>query len=140
MLEIDPDKVCYIIARFHEFEEEELIDDPERDDDEDDFDLDHEEAFDELDGHNDNDPLGEELAGYISSLPEDEQIELIALTWVGRGDYGPGEWSDVIEAAADRFNLRTAHYLLGMPQLADYLEEGLAAFGLSCGDYEENRI
>lgn len=140
MPEIDPDKVCYIIARFHEFEEEELIEDPERSDEDDEFDLDHEEAFDELDGHNDNDPLGEELAGYISSLPEDEQIELIALTWIGRGDYGPEEWSDVIEAAADRFNLRTAHYLLGMPQLADYLEEGLAAFSLSCGDYEENRI
>ena len=139
-LEIDPDKVCFVIARFRELEEEALIEDPDAEEEED-PDLDHEEAFDELeDGEESLDPLKEELEGFIDSLPEDEQIELIAIAWVGRGDFDKEEWEDVLEAAADRHNSRTPAYLLGMPRLADFLEEGLVAFGLSCADFDENRI
>lgn len=139
-LDIDPDKVCFVVARFRELEEEALIEDPDAAENEE-PDLDHDEAFDELDdGEEELDPLREELEGFIESLPEDEQIELVALAWLGRGDYDIEEWDDVLEAAADHHNERTADYLLGMPRLADFLEEGLVAFGLSCADFDENRI
>ncbi|QND63058.1 DUF3775 domain-containing protein [Mesorhizobium loti] len=71
----------------------------------------------------------EELRELINDLNVDEAAELIALAWVGRGDYDAAEWVDALAAARDRANKRTAKYLLGMPLLADWLEEGLEAIG-----------
>lgn len=142
MLQMNPDKVCFIILRYREIQEEDLIEDPEQDAVEKDFDLDHEEAFDQLETHEteEADPLREELEGFIEGLSEEEQTELVALTWLGRGDYDKNEWEDALEAAADRRNDRTADYLLGMPMLADYLEEGLDSFDLSCSEFDEARM
>jgi hypothetical protein len=75
------------------------------------------------------DLTAEELRELISDLNVDETAELIALAWVGRGDYDASEWADALAAARDRVNKRTAKYLLGMPQLADWLEEGLESIG-----------
>jgi hypothetical protein len=80
-----------------------------------------------------------ELAGFISALDEDEACELVALVWVGRGDFDVNEWKDAVELARAQRETPTAHYLLGMPLLPDYLEEGLEAFGESCGGYEMDR-
>ncbi|AEH86846.1 DUF3775 domain-containing protein [Mesorhizobium opportunistum] len=71
----------------------------------------------------------EEFRELINDLNVDEAAELIALAWVGRGDYDAAEWSDAVTAARERANRRTAKYLLGMPLLADWLEEGLEAIG-----------
>jgi hypothetical protein len=70
----------------------------------------------------------EELRELIDDL-NDETAELVALVWVGRGDYDAAEWADALAAARERANKRTAKYLLGMPLLADWLEEGLEAIG-----------
>jgi hypothetical protein len=37
-------------------------------------------------------------------------------------------------------NKRTAAYLLGMPLLADQLEEALSQFGQSCDDFEMGHL
>lgn len=71
----------------------------------------------------------EELRELISDLNVDEAAELVALAWVGRGDYDASEWTEALTAARERTNKRTAKYLLGMPLLADWLEEGLEAIG-----------
>ena len=71
----------------------------------------------------------EELRELINDLNVDEAAELVALAWVGRGDYDASEWADALAAARERTNRRTAKYLLGMPLLADWLEEGLEAIG-----------
>ncbi len=71
----------------------------------------------------------EELRELIADLNVDEAAELVALAWIGRGDYDASEWSDALAAARERADRRTAKYLLGMPQLADWLEEGLEALG-----------
>ena len=135
MLSLDPDKVSFIIALMRERSEGDLLDASNPDDGRDgdsDFDLAHEEAFDELDDHGSADNKGgDELESFISDLAEDEQMELVALVWVGRSDYDADEWGDAIEAAEERYNGQTAPYLIGMPRLADYLEEGLEAFGHS---------
>ena len=71
----------------------------------------------------------EDLAGLhalIDELPEDARVELVALAWIGRGSYGKEDWHDALVEAARVRNDHTAGYLLGMPLLADYLEEGLA--------------
>ncbi len=79
----------------------------------------------------------ETLRAFIAELNEDEQASLIALTWVGRGDYGPDEWDEARALAAERNEGGDpADYLLAMDNLGDLLAEGVAAFGLSIEDIE----
>ncbi len=86
---------------------------------------------------NADDPVRRELVAAINELNEDEQIELVALAWLGRGTYDLSEWNDALETARTEHNKRTAKYLLGLPLLGDYLEEGLAAFGETISDENE---
>jgi uncharacterized protein DUF3775 len=69
-----------------------------------------------------------ELRQIIRELNVDEAAELIALTWIGRGDYEADEFATAVAEARQR-NYRPARYLLGMPMLGDWLEEGLEAIG-----------
>jgi hypothetical protein len=70
-----------------------------------------------------------ELRAMIADLNVDESAELVALAWIGRGDYDGAEWTEALEEARRRGNRRTAAYLLGLPLLGDYWEEGLEALG-----------
>ena len=88
-----------------------------------------------LEDHRD-DPTYQELRSFINALTEDEQVDLVALTWLGRGDGEISDWDDLREEAQRLHNNRTAQYLLGKPMLADHLEEGLSQLGYSCEDYE----
>ncbi|MEI9985895.1 MAG: DUF3775 domain-containing protein [Aliidongia sp.] len=67
----------------------------------------------------------------IDTLNEDEVIELIALAWIGRGDFERSDWEEAKALAEERHGRRSFSYLAGMPALGDYLEEGLAAIGHS---------
>jgi hypothetical protein len=69
-----------------------------------------------------------ELRQLVRELNVDEAAELIALTWIGRGDYDASEFADAVAEARQR-NYRPTRYLLGMPMLGDWLEEGLEAIG-----------
>lgn len=73
-----------------------------------------------------------ELADAIDGLNEDQKAELVALVWIGRGDFEADAWQTALQAARDRHTGRTRDYLFGVPRLADLLEEGLSQFGLSC--------
>ncbi len=75
-----------------------------------------------------DDPVREELLGAIRELPEDERLQLVALAWLGRGTYDISEWKTALETARSEHRKRTAEYLLGLPLLGDYLEDGLAMF------------
>jgi hypothetical protein len=80
----------------------------------------------------------EALRAFIADLNEDEQASLIALAWVGRGDYEAGEWEEARALAAERNQGRDASdYLLTMDNLGDLLSEGVAAFGLNLEDFAE---
>lgn len=78
-----------------------------------------------------------ELAGFIRGLNVDEQVDLVALMWLGRGDGDLGSWRDLRAQAVQAHNNRTASYLIGTPMLADYLDEAMDAFGVSAEDFEE---
>ena len=92
-------------------------------------------------GDQPDDPVVEEMTSLIESLSQDEQIDLVALAWLGRDDNTAADWPDVRADAANAYNPRTtARYLLGTPQLGDLLEEGLALLGRSCEDFELNRL
>jgi hypothetical protein len=79
-----------------------------------------------------------ELSGFIRGLNVDEQIDLVALMWLGRGDGDLDNWRDLRAEAERAHNNRTASYLIGTPMLADYLEEALSQFGKSLEDFEEH--
>lgn len=88
-----------------------------------------------LEGQSD-DPTAEELASAIEALRDEEQTALVALAWMGRGDFDAGEWEDAKSLARERRRGSTARCLMGMPQLGDYLEEGAAALGVNLTDHE----
>jgi hypothetical protein len=79
-----------------------------------------------------------ELSGFIRGLNVDEQIDLVALMWLGRGDGDLDNWRDLRDEALRVHNNRTASYLIGTPMLADCLEEALSQFGKSFEDFEEH--
>ena len=88
-----------------------------------------------LEDHTD-DPVRTELTAIIRGLNQDEQIDLVALAWLGRGDGDLDHWDDIRAEASRAHNRRTAEYLLGMPLLGDYLEEALAQLGHCSEEFE----
>lgn len=77
-----------------------------------------------------NDLSDEELRELIEDLNIDEASELVAITWIGRGDFDAEDFDQAKQDAQDRAAGSTATYLLGMPMLADHLESGLDALEL----------
>ncbi len=133
-LTISPEKICFIIIKAREFDVKDEVTEPDPGSNAtDDRDI----AV--LEDHRD-DPVVQELTSFINFLSEDEQIDLVALTWLGRDDYAASDWSAVREEAARAHNRRTAQYLLGIPQLGDFLEEGSAMLGYSCEEFEIGRL
>jgi len=127
-LSISEEKLCFIIAKAREFDVKDVVTDPD----------DSSNATDDamlsvLEDHKD-DPVVQELVAVIFAMSEDEQIDLVALTWLGRGDGTIEDWSELRGEAARAHNRRTASYLLGIPLLADYLEEAISQFGFSCDE------
>jgi hypothetical protein len=75
------------------------------------------------------------LSSAISDLNDDEQRDLIALIWLGRGDFTLGEWNEARTAAIDIGRERTPRYVAGIPLVSDYLEDGLSQFNQTVEDY-----
>jgi hypothetical protein len=82
-----------------------------------------------------DDSTEQELRDVISGLNDDERADLIALVYIGRGDMEADEWADAVRLARQReqaSSAPTADWLIGIPNLGDLLDEGLAAMGRSC--------
>jgi len=56
-------------------------------------------------------------------MDEHEQCELVALCWIGRGDFSPEEWKSAVasEEPTPRFDSRLFDW---HPLVSDHLEEG----------------
>ncbi|WP_163266905.1 DUF3775 domain-containing protein [Chelativorans alearense] len=128
-LSIPLEKVCFIIMKAREFDAKDVETDTDPGSNPSD-----DREIDVLEDRAD-DPALEELAALISDLSIDEQIDLVALAWLGREEY-PDDWESVRAEAARAHNEHTAAYLTGSPLLADHLSDGLSILGLSCSDYE----
>jgi len=88
-----------------------------------------------------HDPFGRgetELVSFIEGLNDDEKVNLVALMWVGRGTFGPDDWDEAINTARTEASTPTADYLMGSPHLADHLENGLDALGISALEAEDD--
>jgi hypothetical protein len=87
-----------------------------------------------------DDPDVAEIVGFIRGLNEDEETDLVALAWVGRGTFDIEDWEEARATARQEKTTRTERYILGMPLFADYLAEGLEAFGIDPGEAEEDAL
>lgn len=133
-LNISPEKVFYIIVKAREFDAKvdpagldigsNPADDAERE---------------VLEDYPD-DTETEELQAAIDQLTEDEVIDLIALAWVGRGDFDRSGWFEARALAGERHGKRSSDYLMGMPGLGDYPEEGLSELGYNLESYGVGRL
>ena len=127
-LAISTEKVGFLIEKARQFDAKEMASDPDSGSNGTDDDM--------IDVLQDDgaDPVVREITGFIRALTADEQIDLVALMRLGRGDGTLAEWKDLRREAAEGRNGRTASYLLGEPLVSDYLAEGLDAFGLTWDD------
>ena len=125
MLGINPEKVSHIIFKARMFDCKEQDSDPDSGSNGADDGM-----VDVLEDTAD-DSTYQELLEYIRSLDEEEQVNLVALAWIGRGTYEASEWREALAEAQHAHNARTAEYLTSLPMLGDYLDEGLAAVGES---------
>ncbi len=135
-LALSPDKVCFLIVKAREFDAKDVVTDPDEGSNPSDDNM-----ISVLEDHGD-DPVKDELTSFISDLSEDEQIDLVTLAWLGRDDNTLEDWPSLREEAARAHSTRTTHtadYLLGIPLVGDYLEEGLSMFGHSCSDFLANQ-
>jgi hypothetical protein len=134
MLTIALEKVCYLIMKAREFDvkmEPEVSDPGDNPIDDEDREI----LFDYPD-----DPTVEEIRGFLEQLNEDEAIDLLALIWVGSGDFEADEWEAAVAAARDAPEERRIEAFLAIPLLGDYLESGLDELGYSCVDFEIGRL
>src|ERR1700761_1672658 len=122
-LNIGLDKVQGIVLKAREFDQEDFPDEPDPGGDADAAE-DREERLDEGD-----DPTEAELREMIDDLNDDEVVDLIALVWIGRGDFDVDDLVEARELARERHQGSSSRYLMGIPTLAEYLVEGLAAVG-----------
>jgi hypothetical protein len=128
-LTISPEKVAFLIEKAREFDVKDAASDPDSGSNAADDDM-----IDVLEDNGD-DPVVKEITGFIGALTEDEQVDLVALMRLGRGDGTIDDWDDLRnEAAEQRIGRSTSRYLLGEPMLGDLLAEGLDAFGVSWAD------
>jgi len=134
VLTISPEKVFFVIVKAREFDAKDPVTDPNDGSNPTD---DGEAAV--LEDHRD-DPTAQEIIAFINAMSVDEQVDLVALAWLGRDDYEAADWASVRQEAAAAHNKRTATYLLGMPQLGDFLEEGLSLLGYSIEEFEKGRL
>ncbi|QQO19577.1 DUF3775 domain-containing protein [Bradyrhizobium diazoefficiens] len=136
-LAISAEKVAFIIEKAREFDVKEGDSDPDSGSNPSDDD-----AVDVLEDDG-SDPVVNELGSFLIALNEDEQVDLVALTWLGRGDGTIDDWDDLraraVEARAEYRSPRreTVHYLLGDPMLGDLLATGLDEFGI---DWTDERL
>ncbi len=132
MLKTSLEQLAYIIEKAREFDAETApVDSDSGSNPSDDKDV----AILEDTGDN---PTEQELTAALDALDDEQRVELLALMWLGRGDFERGEWREALARAREVHNEAETGYLIGTPLLADYLEEALDALGYSLEEYRKN--
>lgn len=127
-LSIPVDTVYFIIDKLREYDSEDMLAEPTEDPEPlESGDID---TLREQENEYQFEAVLQELHSVIDDLPEDQQIDLVALTWLGRDNYSATDWPAIRAEAAEAHNAQTARYLLGTPMAGDFLKEGLSTLGL----------
>ncbi len=131
-LNIGLDKIQDIVLVARNFDQEDIPDEPDPGSEPESV-QDREEQLDEGE-----DPSEGELRVLIEDLNDDEVVDLIALVWIGRGDFGIEDLAEARELARERHQGSSSRYLMGIPTLAEYISEGVAAAGYDLEGLEPN--
>ncbi|KTC90612.1 DUF3775 domain-containing protein [Fluoribacter dumoffii] len=123
MLNLDTETICDLLDKARQFQVKEEVSFPE--------------VTEEMDANYvladyQNDPVYQEVIEYIDNLRPDQQATLVALMYLGRGDYAQDEWEDALTFALEEVTEHTGEYLLSRPTVADDIGRGLNMLGLSC--------
>ena len=78
-----------------------------------------------------------ELRAFIERMDTQQQAELVALMWIGRGAFEPEDLAEAVAHAENEATTPCADYLIGTPHLSDHLESALEAFGVDVTDIED---
>jgi hypothetical protein len=133
-LSITPEKVCGVISMARQFAAKDAVTEPDPDSNPTDDGM---RAV--LEDHA-GDPVERELRVFIHDLDVDEQVDLVTLARLGRGDAEIDDWAALRSETASVHEPRSALELIQIPLLSDYLEEALSQFGESCADLGAERL
>lgn len=61
----------------------------------------------------------------LDEMKGDAARNLVALIWIGRGDFAIADWDKALVAASDITKEGLADYIEGIPLVGDYLLQGL---------------
>ena len=67
----------------------------------------------------------DEITQEIESMNDEQQDGLVALFWIGRGDAEPEQWEQTKALARQQHEGLVSSYLLGQPEVGEFLTEGL---------------
>jgi hypothetical protein len=71
----------------------------------------------------------DEFRTIIEDLDRSQQEEVVALLWLGRGDYDVEDWYPLLREVNAAWTPHTADYLIAHPLLPSYLADGLELLG-----------
>ncbi|MEE4639648.1 MAG: DUF3775 domain-containing protein [Wenzhouxiangella sp.] len=125
-LDINPDDVCQLVQLARDFHAQEAVVLPDETSDQD-LDMSGVAAEGSPTG-----PVRAEFRTIIADLEPRQQLELVALLRLGRGDFTVDEWDARMAESGNAWSGRMVDDLLDQPLLADYLTEGLEQLGHSC--------
>jgi hypothetical protein len=128
-LNIGADQVAFFVLKAHEFDEKE----PPVAEDEG-----SNPSDDPISSLSDfaDDPTMQEISSFLEALSEEAQNELVAMMWLGRGDFDAETWQQAVAEAGAVRDRHVPSYLLGTPLLGEYVEQGYNLLGYSCAEEE----
>lgn len=113
MLDISADKIAFVIIRARDYDQR---------------------------GDRRDAAVAHELRDFIADLNDDEQAALVAVMWIGRGTFDADDLDEAVATARAERTTPTEDYLMGDPRLADHLEAGMEALGLSSDSAEDDLL
>lgn len=127
ILNINPETVCYIILKAKEFQAKEDVNFPENIPE-----SEYEYDWAQILADHPDDLTYIEIEKIIEDSEPDQQVDLLTLMYIGRGDFDGNEWSAVRKEAKNNLAPNLTGYLLSKPLIADYLEKALEFLGYFC--------
>ncbi|KTD30558.1 MULTISPECIES: DUF3775 domain-containing protein [Legionella] len=128
-LTINPEIVCFIISRAREFHAKEEVTFSEKMPD-----SSYEYDWAQVLADHVDDLCYIEVKKEIEAFDQEQKVALLALMYVGRGDFEGYEWDAAQQEAKNNLADNLTDYLFAKPLIAYYLEKGLEALGYSCDE------
>ena len=127
VLNINPETVCFIIAKAKEFQAKEGVTfEEEAPNSEYEYDM------QQILADHPDDLSYTEVKQTIEDLNIDEKVDLLSLMYIGRGDFVEKDWSSAHKEARNNLPPDLTAHLFSKPTIAYYLEKGLESLGYSC--------